>query len=471
MTTQFFKPRKSIALIISVALIISTMLSGCTWQVPTKQEEIPDLFEPEYELITVGEQLGFNAIDIKYYYTTLTDKQKQIYLNIYDTVDNMVKGDVLLAEGVTNDDLSKAIVAYYADNPQHFWITESMENCWTVTNNISVGVSKFLNEVFSFLPWIEKRTDYTEYTDAYCKMSYIFKDVQAKDEAEQQIKQKMFEALSGISPADSAFDKELYIHDWIADNCTYDEETYQKYIQDGTVDKETISAHTIYGALVEQTATCDGYARAMQLMLSQVGIEARFITNVNQNDDSDSLDQAHAWNIVFFDGQPYHVDLTWDDQDLWGIKDDSYMKIEGDSSGFEYIENRTEHKYFNVPESVISKDHYGFPPQYATATNYNYFTYKNLDMTELDDSFETGLIDELCRVSSFNRNFIEISLGEDTSTYEKNIDVLFNEHNGLFYDYLKLANYELGYDYFCENVVYYGVDYNFGIVYVYTIRN
>lgn len=469
MTINISNPRRGIALIIAIALIVSIIFSSCARQ-GNEYDELPDLFSPEYELLTVGEQLGFDVIDIKYQYTTLTDKQKQIYLNIYDTVENMDKGNVLLAKGATSEDLTKATAAYYADNPQHFWVAETMETCWTVTDNIGIGLSKFFNGIFSFLPWVEKRTDYTEYTDAYCKMSYIFKNEQAKDEAEQQLKQKMVEALSGISPADSAFDKELYIHDWIADNCTYDEEAYQQFLQNGTID-DRVSAHTVYGALVEQKATCAGYARAMQLMLSQVGIETRFISGVSQNGDPNSPSQSHAWNIVFFDGQPYHVDLTWNDKDQWGVKDGVYMQIEGDDSGFNYVDNRTEHKYFNVTENTISKDHWGFTPQYATAVDYNYFTYKNLDISDLEGSFKTGLTDELCRLSSIDHNFIEISLGADTSNHEQYIDILFNELDGLFYNCLKLANDSIGYDYFREDIVYYGVDDNAGIVYVYTIKN
>lgn len=469
MTANISHSRRGIALILAFALLLSLTFSGCARQ-GTEYAELPEFFSPEHELLTVGEQLGFDVIDIKYYYTTLTDKQKQIYLNMYETVENMDKGSVLLAEGATSEDLSKATAAYFADNPQHFWIAESMETCWTVTDNISIGVSKFFNAILSLFPWVEKRTDYTEYTDAYCKMSYIYKSEEKRDEAQQELKQKMIDALSGISPEDSAFDRELYIHDWIAENCTYDNEAYEQFLQSGTVG-DRVNVHTVYGALVEQTATCAGYARAMQLLLSQAGIETRFISGVSQTDDPNSSGQSHAWNIVFFDGQPYHVDLTWNDKDLWGIKDGVYDQVQDDSSGFSFIGNRTEHKYFNVTEEVISGDHWGFDPQYANAVDYNYFTYKSLDISFPEDSFRNGIIDELCRLASNDQNLIEIYLGTNTNNHQQYIDLLFDAQEALFYKCLELANDKIGQDYFREDMVYYGIDENSGIVCVYTVKN
>ncbi len=64
------------------------------------------------------------------------------------------------------------------------------------------------------------------------------------------------------------------------------------------------SDYSIYGALALRTSVCEGYAKAYIYLLSLVGIEADFCS---------SQELAHAWNIVYINDTPYHVDVTYDD--------------------------------------------------------------------------------------------------------------------------------------------------------------
>lgn len=92
-------------------------------------------------------------------------------------------------------------------------------------------------------------------------------------------------------------EKALLLHDRLAIWTEYD---YDNYIQ-GTLPK---SVYTAYGALGNQKAVCQGYAMAYMYLLKRVGIESDYCS-------SEMLD--HGWNIVYIDGKPYHVDVTWDD--------------------------------------------------------------------------------------------------------------------------------------------------------------
>ncbi len=67
--------------------------------------------------------------------------------------------------------------------------------------------------------------------------------------------------------------------------------------------------HTMYGALCDRSAVCDGYAEAYMYLLQRVGIES-YICRSNQ--------LHHAWNIVKIDGKWYHVDVTEDDP-TWDV--------------------------------------------------------------------------------------------------------------------------------------------------------
>lgn len=459
--------KKIISIMLTVVIIFT--ITGCNKSGYINVDEIPETFIIEQDENSPGIKAGFKPVYTKYYYTTLTDKQKEIYLNIYYTVEEMYTGNVRLAKGVTTDDLTTATSAYFADNPQHFWVAESMELCWTATDNLGIGFTKFFNGIFSLFPGVEKKTDYTEFTTAYCKMSYIYDSKEEKDKAQEELNNAISEALAGLDPGMSEFDRELYLHDWLTERCTYDDEAFQQFVNEGTVG-DRINCHTAYGAIVEKNATCAGYARAMQLLLGEAGIESRFITGI-RNDETAGSAVAHAWNVVFFNGTPYHLDATWNDKDLWGIKSGAYVPVTGDEKNYELIGNRTEHKYFNVSEEVISKDHWGFTPQYANGTTANYFVYKQLNFTDPNAAVKDATTNELIRMSERNDRFIEIYAGLNKNEQKKYLNYLVNENEGMIYECLKSANDALGEKFYREDFVYYGLDENSGIISVYVMPN
>ena len=90
-------------------------------------------------------------------------------------------------------------------------------------------------------------------------------------------------------------EKALLIHDRLALQCEYD------YNQGE-------NRYTGYGAMVDGAAVCQGYAEAYDYLLECVGIDGYICS-------SDALN--HAWNIIYINDTPYHVDVTWDDV-AWG---------------------------------------------------------------------------------------------------------------------------------------------------------
>lgn len=87
-------------------------------------------------------------------------------------------------------------------------------------------------------------------------------------------------------------EKALLIHDRLALVCQYDNELVHE------------NKFDIYGALVGGYAVCEGYTKAYTYLLDKVGIKSEMCV-------SDKM--MHSWNIVYIDGVPYHVDVTWDD--------------------------------------------------------------------------------------------------------------------------------------------------------------
>ncbi len=128
-----------------------------------------------------------------------------------------------------------------------------------------------------------------------------------------------------ISPGMSAYDKALAIHDYVVENCAYDYENY-------TLGQIPPASYSAYGSLVLGVAVCEGYAEAMQLLLSRAGVESRILLGT-------SRDVSHAWNLVKLNGEYTHIDATWDDP---VTSDGTQLLL---------------HDYFNLTDEEIGADH------------------------------------------------------------------------------------------------------------------
>lgn len=92
----------------------------------------------------------------------------------------------------------------------------------------------------------------------------------------------------------------LAVHDYLASNIRYAKDWYDA----DTLDQHP-SVYTIYGALVEGKAVCNGYADTYAYILRNCyGIECCYVSSEAAN---------HGWNVIRLNGKWYHVDVTGDD--------------------------------------------------------------------------------------------------------------------------------------------------------------
>ena len=173
------------------------------------------------------------------------------------------------------------------------------------------------------------------------------------------------EILEGVTDSMSDYEKELYFHDEVAKRVVYNEATH---------------AHNAYGALVGGVAVCEGYAEAFQVLLHKVGIRAYLVEGSSIN-PSTGQPEGHEWNAVEIDGNFYYVDVTWDDQG-------------------EYLF----HSYFNIPESVLTRDHeinvVAYERPECTSTEMFYFNVEggiidNLNVSDVSAIFNGGYYGEM----------------------------------------------------------------------------
>ncbi len=159
------------------------------------------------------------------------------------------------------------------------------------------------------------------------------------------------QALTWTDPAMTDLEKALAVHDYLVLNCEYD---YERLNSDTVPD----ISHSAYGALIENIAVCDGYAKAYASILEKLGISSKIAA-------SDSMN--HAWNLVSVDGNWYHVDATWDDPTR-------------DSIG------RAGHNYFMLSDTAISDEkhkHYGWVKEYTADSS----VYDNAFWSDITSAF------------------------------------------------------------------------------------
>lgn len=93
------------------------------------------------------------------------------------------------------------------------------------------------------------------------------------------------------------FQKEVFVHDFVINNIQYD-----YTLGDGGA---KIQPYTVYGALVEHKAVCEGIAKTVKLLLNMLDVKCIVVSG--KFDGS-----GHAWNIVKLNDWSYNLDVTMD---------------------------------------------------------------------------------------------------------------------------------------------------------------
>ncbi len=213
-----------------------------------------------------------------------------------------------------------------------------------------------------------------------------------------------------VAQADSlpdAYDQELYFHDYICQNTTYLTQEDDGY--------------TAYNALLSGRAVCEGYSRALQLLLDMVGIPNYLVTGVGVDDSGDR--EGHMWNIVTIGGANYHVDATWDDLDAEEI-------------------HHYAHTYFNVTDAYISVNHEEIAPaeNNCNAVAANYYVQNGMCFSAYDDACLQDMADAAAQSIQDGTYTIEVWFANEQAYSEAVADLAENQ---AIYEVLYLADRRL----------------------------
>lgn len=278
-----------------------------------------------------------------YYYNSLEKDEKIAYELIMAEIGNFPKK--IRIPVIDDEGLSDVFDALHYDNADFFFLGE---NCNIETT--SFGTCYFVPKYVM---------SYTRYESAMEELG--------------KIKQEVLAATANLS---DDFDKELYIHDLIVENCSYVEEIGGEY-------------SSSYGCLVNGKASCEGYAKAMKYLLDAVDIENYMIYGVTETDSED--DDGHAWNVAKINSDYYHVDATWDDP------------VDAESGN--------KYSYFNLTDEEISKTHTADKrfEKVCKETAENYYVKNGIVFDEYNAETVNSLTSEFAK---------QMRLGEDTVSFK-----------------------------------------------------
>lgn len=215
------------------------------------------------------------------------------------------------------------------------------------------------------------------------------------------------EIVAQLTPDMDDYEKLKFLHDYLVQNCETD--TNYKF------------ADTVYGALVEKKALCEGYAKAYSYLCNLAGIENAIVTGETY--------VAHMWNMVKVGGNWYHVDITWDNPD---------------DQLHEAFPDVILYQYFMVTDAVIRNSHtistkICTPPQ-AFGTAENYFSREGADISSKDELL-TAAENAIVGAVQEGRRSAMIKF-DTTDLYLSCMNDLDNEH--LFDNVIEKVNLEYG---------------------------
>lgn len=225
-------------------------------------------------------------------------------------------------------------------------------------------------------------------------------------------------ALAGIKPTMSSLEKVKAVNEYLAKNVKYDMDGYKTR-------KITAQTASVYGALVNKKTTCSGYSCAFHLLMNRLGIPDALVASITMN---------HSWNMVWINGNWYHVDTTWDRKDLYGcfMKSDTAIAKAGHGLGMK----RAGHYGWESEHKATSTKYDNFDWAHATAETINRGLQITTARIQLDTSAYKGKagsayiflaksnIGEYISATSTNDSVAKVTLVSDNKNFLYKIQLL-----------------------------------------------
>ena len=286
-----------------------------------------DIFNGVDDNKTSAETITTNDNRYRHLYEQLDDTAKKIYDKLYESRENMKTGtyridfgnefQILLSQADGESKLKKeyqsAIETLIYENPEIFYLNAT---------SMYINIEKVIKIT---------STKYNVYIDNGSKPNYLAEGFNSKEDIDtyQTKIEKVRDYIVKNIKDKNDYEKIKLTHNYLRDTINYE----------STISKNNI--YDIYGALVLRECVCEGYAKAFQYIMNEVGIDNVIVIGTGTN--SMGKTENHAWNYVKLDKKWYAVDVTWDDPMLIG-------------DGI--IPEKSKYKYFLKGSKTMNENHF-----------------------------------------------------------------------------------------------------------------
>lgn len=278
---------------------------------------------------TSGGQINYTTTELisnTYYYNQLNVNSKIIYDNLKQNKEHFYEGTYKFDFGTQFNTL------LHTQNGEKE-LNEAFQSAWNALSYddvelfyVDINKITLLNE-FTTIGGI---TTYSVSIGPGSNYNYLKPEFQGQEQIKdaQNYMQNIVNQIVEQTKLDSPEKKAKRIHDWLVATVEYD------------TNSNSNNKFHIYGALHDQKAVCEGYARAYKYLMEQVGVPCVLVSGTATN--SQGQTEAHAWNYVQINNKWYAVDVTWDDP-----------VIEGGGQ----LSNDAKYRYFLKGSDSFKKDH------------------------------------------------------------------------------------------------------------------
>lgn len=406
--------KKRVYCIFVVLLIIFTCC-GCSFKNSDKEvttttvsEEDENSSYTDINIISDGEQENqyYQPVDITTGYDSLeNDEQKLFYKEITSSIEvvSEEKNDdgtyscrlVSLDDTVlTQSEIRFVIAAVKMDNPLVFWLTENF------------GFSN------------------TGGFTALQLYSYESPD-NIKSMQKKQFK-KINKFIMSLKEGLDEFSLELKAHDMIIDSCEYSAEVESS--------KDDYLAFTPYGAFVNGSAVCEGYAKAFQYLLSRVGIKSYTVMGRGSK-------ELHMWDCVNIDNSWYYVDPSWDDGKKYSQYD--YFNITTEQLKYDHTISNLYSEY--TSDEICGTNGYdavnfNLKLSQCDDNDANYYVKKSAHFTDLYSYYDDDIINSLYECANNGDKYFHIYIDPMYLEFNNAVEQLFNSGDQLFFSYIDYVN-------------------------------
>lgn len=287
--------------LLCAAPAIAIMTAGCSKVEETTEYSVVP--EPA-DSLSANAEADFD--DSRYIYSQLSDTEKKYYDIIRDAALNF-EDKAVFPEALDPELLRKLYISVYYQEEDIFWLSSMFYRPASESDSLM--------------------------------LSYRFSK-EERVELQAEIDAKTAEIFSSFDDNTSDYQKLKRFHDQLVLNCTFSMET--DYV------------NTVYGALCDGYAQCEGYAFAFDYLCKAAGIDCFTLSGTN------SEGALHAWNVVKLDGLWYNVDCTWDDPILSPVDEDfvRYYYFLADDSDISGVTHFPDNTYYSYPICSSDENYY-----------------------------------------------------------------------------------------------------------------